>query len=219
MTKEYRIILAFIFYLVLNHFVTNGLEYYIVLVSILAIHSIYRQSTLFKRIHSKGKRYFIKSKFDKPNAKKNLAFGVAMIVSAIVFYILQSNFKLDQDLKIIIIYTLAIFGLSDIVFGLFLKPIPITEIIIGIRSVDIYRNGRLVKEIFYLNNYNVSNSKISFETMKTHFELDSLEISTEQINQLTNDLHLLVNDLNDESRRQKKARLRFKKYFSFKTIQ
>ena len=217
MAKEYLIIIGLIIFLMLQKIIGETLViWYPIIVLTLSIYSIYRQSTIFQKYRLKDNRHFIKSKYDKPNFKKELIIGIVLSVAGIIFYVTKGTFNIEENLNIIITSSLLAIGLTNILLGLFFTPNPITEILVGKYSIQVIRGTRLVKEFYEISDFRISNDNIKLGTNKKWFELDSLELTSEQEHQLTNEFNTLMANSNNNINKRKRTILRLKRYFSFK---
>lgn len=217
MARTYKILLGYIVIFLATAVLQVSLIIWLpVSMSVISLYALYRRSTLFRKFRWRDNRYFIRSAYDQSFTRKDLYYGIILLVCGATYFFLQSYFNLDALLDTAIISSFAIFGLSKTLSSLFLEALPITELLIKDHSIEVIRNGRLQKEFYGLSDFNIDDQSITFNTKSKRFELTDLHLSKEQKEALTNELNAFRQLTTKTSQMQKDSIKKFKSYFSFK---
>lgn len=151
-------------------------------------YNVYRHSTLFQKIRFKDKRYFIKSDLDKLSYSHRLIYGIIFLITGIIFYFFKDSFLLSELLITIIPVLLIMYGFADIFSSVFLKPNPVIEILIKAHQIRLLKGGKYSKELYGCDDFQISIDQIFIKKDNELIQLKNLELTTNQINDLQNDL-------------------------------
>lgn len=113
----------------------------------------------------------------------------------------------------IVTTSLFCFGITKTLLNAILKPLPVIELVIKSHIVKVIKQGRVVIETFNLQDFSISQNHISFTSKDKVFELNLLDLSNQEVEQLSADLNAASQAMKIDSLIRQKLRRRTKERF------
>lgn len=215
MAREYRVLLGYAIVFTLVYAIKPLSFIWIpIFIALQAGYLLYRNSTAFLTFRSRDNRFFIKSNQDRPYTSIELYRGVALLAAGLIYYLTRSYWQLNEYIDITILSVLLVTGVKEILARFFFTALPVLEILIKNNTVEIFKSGNLIKQVYQLKSFQISNQAIILSSGADDFELTELELTDEQVERLTGKFTTLVSLFKSNKQVHKQSVDRLKKYFS-----